>query len=118
METSTELLRICGYTQDSHSLDRVEQVKKNYSHFDDIVVALLDLEEFLVHSDFYISLRDDYDLIEIRNDMYSENELIMLDGDIVEWANYHNIDFIENSDNISILGIKSSKEDEILIENV
>ena len=109
MNTSKELLRLCGYKQNSSSLHRGEQIKKNYSEFDEIVVALLDLESYLLHSDFYISLKDDFDLIEIRNDLCNEEELLMLDGDIVVWANQHNIEFLENFDNVSILGFKNSE---------
>lgn len=29
----------------------------------------------------------------------------MLDGDIVVWANEHNIEFLENPDNVSILAV-------------
>jgi len=109
MKTSKDLLRLCGYTQNPSSLDRVEQIKKNYSEFDGVVEALLDLEPYIQHSDFYISLKDDFDLIEIRNDSYSEDELLMLDGDIVVWANHHNIEFLENIDNVSVLGFKHSE---------
>jgi hypothetical protein len=111
MNTSKELLRLCGYTQNSSSLNRVEQIKRNYSEFDKVVVALLDLESYLRHSDFYISLKDDFDLIEIRNDSYNEDELLMLDGDIVVWANQHNLEFLENPDNVSILGFKHSESE-------
>ena len=106
MDTSMELLRLCGYTQNSSAFHRVEQIKKNYSEFDKIVAALLDLESYLQHSDFYISLKDDFDLIEIRNDLCNEDELLVVDGDIVVWANQHNIEFLENHDNVSILGFK------------
>lgn len=106
MVRTKTLLRLCGYTENSTSLQRLEAIKKNYSEFDKIVDALLDLESYLEHSDFYISLQDDYDLIEIRNDLYNEDELVMLDGEIVVWANLHNIEFIENPDNVSILGFR------------
>ncbi|EDZ63580.1 hypothetical protein SMGD1_1471 [Sulfurimonas gotlandica GD1] len=106
MDRSKELLRLCSYTQNSSSLHRVEQIKKNYSEFDKVVEALLDLEPYLQHSDFYISLKDDFDLIEIRNDLCNEDELLMLDVEIVVWANQHNIEFLENLDNVSILGFK------------
>lgn len=33
----------------------------------------------------------------------------MLDGDIVVWANEHNIEFLENLDNVSVLGFKQSE---------
>ena len=114
MNTSKELLRLCGYVQNSNSLDRVEQIRKNYSEFDKVVTALVDLESYLQHSDFYLSLKDDFDLIEIRNDLCSEEELLMLDGDIVVWAKQHNIEFLENLDDVSILGFRHSEsEDEI-----
>jgi len=117
MNTSKELLRLCGYKQNTSSLYRVEQIKKNYSEFNEIVVALQDLESYLKHSDFYISLKDDFDLIEIRNDLCDEDELLMLDGDIVVWANEHKIEFLENTDNVAVLGFKDSElENEKLLK--
>lgn len=106
MNASKELLRLCAYKQNSSSLHRVEQIKKNYSEFDKVVAALLDLESYLQHSDFYLSLKDDFDLIEVRNDLCNEDEFFILDVDIVEWANKHNIEFLENHDNVSILGFR------------
>lgn len=106
MNSTKELLNMCGYTQNASSLHRVEQIKKNYSEFDKVVEALLDLKPYLQHSDFYMSLKDDYDFIEIRNDLYNEDELLMLDGEIIVWANEHNIEYLENPDNISILGFR------------
>jgi hypothetical protein len=111
MDTSKELLRLCAYKQNSSSLYRVEQIKKNYSEFDKVVVALLDLESCLQHSDFYLSLKDDFDLIEIRNDLCDEDEFLILDVDIVDWANQHSIEFLENPDNVSILGFKHSESE-------
>lgn len=106
MDAAKELLNLCGYVQNESSLQRVEQIKQNYSEFDKIVEALRDLKPYLEHSDFYLSLKDDYDSIEIRNDLYNEEELLMLDGDIVVWAKEHNIDYLENTDNIAILGFR------------
>ena len=106
MNSTKELLSMCGYTQNTSSIQRIEQIKNNYSEFDKVVEALLDLKPYLEHSNFYMSLKDDYDFIEIRNDSYNEDELLMLDGEIIVWANEHNIDFLENPDNISILGFK------------
>lgn len=106
MNSTEKLLDMCGYAQNTSSLHRVEQVKQNYSEFDKVVEALLDLKPYLEHSDFYMSLKDDYDLIEIKSDVYNEEELLMLDGEIVVWANLHNIEFLENTDNISILGFR------------
>ena len=106
MNSTEKLLDMCGYTQNESSLQRIEQIKKNYSEFDKVVEALLDLKLYLQHSDFYMSLKDDYDFIEIRNDLYNEDELLMLDGEIIVWANEHNIEYLENPDNISILGFR------------
>jgi len=106
MNSTKELLQMCGYRQNESSLHRIEQIKQNYSEFDKVVEALLDLKPYLQHSDFYLSLKDDYDFIEIRNDLYDEDELLILDGEITVWANEHNIDFLENPDNISILGFR------------
>ncbi len=111
MNSTKELLNMCGYTQNASSLQRIEQIKKNYSEFDKVVEALLDLKPYLQHSDFYMSLKDDYDFIEIRNDLYNEDELLMLDGEIIVWANEHNIDYLENPDNISILGFRHEEYD-------
>ena len=106
MNSTKELLSMCGYAHNTSSLQRVEQIKNNYSEFDKVVEALLDLKPYLQHSDFYMSLKDDYDFIEIRNDLYNEDELLMLDGEIIVWANEHNIELLENPDNVSILGFK------------
>ena len=111
MNSTKKLLDLCGYAQNESSLDRIEQIKRNYSEFDKVVEALLDLKSYLEHSDFYLSLKDDYDLIEIRNDSYTEDELLMLDADIIVWAKLHNIEFLENSDNVSILGFKHDDDE-------
>jgi hypothetical protein len=102
-----ELLRLCGYGQNTQALERVEQIRKNYSDFNGIVTALKDLEPFLLHSDFYLSLQNDYDLIEIRNDMLADEEFIMMDSDIIVWANEHNVELQEDFDRIAILGFRS-----------
>jgi hypothetical protein len=104
-----ELLRLCGYGQNAQSLRRVEQIRKNYSHFDEIVRALLDLEPFLRRSGFYLSLQNDFDLIQIRNDLLEEDDFIMLDSDIIVWANEHNVELQEDLDRISILGFKGDE---------
>jgi hypothetical protein len=106
MKNTKELLELCVYAKNASSINIIEHINKNYSEFDKVVEALLDLKSYLQHSDFYISLKDDYDLIEIRNDLYNEDELLMLDGDIIVWANLHNIEFLENPDNVSILGFR------------
>jgi hypothetical protein len=104
-----ELLRLCGYSQNAQSLQRVDQIRKNYSRFDEVVRALLDLEPFLRRSGFFLSLQNDFDLIQIRNDMLEEDEFIMLDSDIIVWANEHNIELQEDLDRISILGFRGEE---------
>ena len=101
-----ELLRLCHYSPNPQSLERVERIKKNYSRFDEIVAALLKLEPFLNHSDFYLSLQGECDMIEIRNSMIDDEEFMMMDSDIIVWANQHNIELQEEPDRISILGFK------------
>jgi hypothetical protein len=101
-----ELLRLCGYAPNPKSLERLEQIRKNYSRFDDIVKALLDLEPFLKRSDYYLSLQGDCDMIEIRSTMLEEDEFSMMDSDIIVWANQHGIELQEEFDRISILGFK------------
>lgn len=101
-----ELLRLCGYSPNDKSLERVEQIRKNYSRFDEIVTALLDLEPFLKRSDYYLSLQGDCDMIEIRSTMLDEDSFTMMDSDIIVWANQHGIELQEEFDRISILGFK------------
>lgn len=104
-----ELLRLCGYSPNAQSRQRVEQIRKNYSSFDDVVKALLDLEPFLRRSGFFLSLQNDFDLIQIRNDLLEEDDFIMLDSDIIVWANEHNIELQEDMDRISILGFRGEE---------
>ena len=101
-----ELLRLCGYGENADSLALVARVKKNYSKFDEIVKALLDLEPFLQHSDFYLSLLSSRDMIKIKNDMLEDEDFMMLDSDIIVWANQHGIELEEGLDQICILGFK------------
>jgi len=102
-----ELLRLCGYTNNPNSAKRAEAIRKNYSDFDGIVRALLKLEPFLRHSDFYLSLQSDCDMIEIRNGMADDEEFTMGDSEIIVWANQNGIELQEEFDRISILGFKS-----------
>ena len=99
-----ELLRLCGHSDDQKSRGIVDDVKKNYSDFEGIVKALLDLETFLQHSDYYLSLQSDRDMIKIKNDLLNDDEFMMLDSDIVVWANQHKIELEEGADQICILG--------------
>lgn len=104
-----ELLRLCGYPQNAKSLERVEQIRNNYSRFDEVVKALLDLEPFLKRSDYYLSLEGDCDMIEIRSTMLDEDEFTMMDSDIIVWANQHGVELQEEFDRISILGFRGDE---------
>ena len=99
-----ELLRLCGYSNDETSLSRVACIEKNYSEFDAIVSAILNLEEFLVHSDFYLSLTSDRNMIKIKNDLLKGDDFSMMNSDIIVWSNEHNIELEEGLDEICILG--------------
>lgn len=101
-----ELLHLCGYSDDERSLLLVRNVKKNYSDFYGIVKALMELGPFFEHSDYYLSLKSDRDMIKIKNDMLNEEEFMMMDSDILVWANQNNIDLEEGIDQICILGFK------------
>jgi len=99
-----ELLRMCGYKDDDRGMSLVNEVKSNYLCFNDVVVALKDLESFLAHSDYYISLRSGYHMIKIKNDLLNADDVISLDAEIVVWANEHKIELQEEPGQISILG--------------
>ncbi len=101
-----ELLRLCGYAPNTASLERAAQVRKNYSRFDAVVEALRDLEPFLKHSDYYLSLQGDCDMIEIRSTLLDEDAFTLMDSDIIVWANQHGIELQEEFDRISILGFR------------
>ena len=105
-----ELLRLCGYGEDAASLALVARVKKNYSKFDEMVEALLDLEFFLQHSDYYLSLLSSRDMIKFKNDMLEDEDFVMMDSDIIVWANQHNIELEEGLEQIYILGFKQEEE--------
>ena len=51
-----ELLKMCGYRLDQRRLGLVREIKSNYLYFDEGVEALKDLQPFLEHSDYYLSL--------------------------------------------------------------
>jgi hypothetical protein len=104
-----ELLRLCGYSPNARVLERVEQIQKNYTRFDALVTALKDLEPFLTHSDYYLSLQNDFDQIEIRNGMLDPEDFIMMDSDIIVWANEHEIELQEAFDRIAILGFRDEE---------
>jgi len=99
-----ELLQMCGYKDDSKSLSLVNEVKNNYLYFDEIVVALRDLQPFLQHSDYYLSLRSEQHMIKFKNDLLDQDDFLALDAEIVVWANEHNIELQEDLGKILILG--------------
>ncbi len=97
---------MCGYRLDQRSLDLVNEIKSNYLYFDEIVEALRDLQPFLEHSDYYLSLRSGHHMIKIKNDLLNEDDVISLDGEILVWANEHNIELQEEPGQILIMGIR------------
>jgi len=101
-----ELLKMCGYKDDQRGLDLVGEVKSNYLYFDEVVRALQDLQPFLEHSDYYLSLLSGHHMIKIKNDLLSEDEFLSLDAEILVWANEHNIELQEEPGQISILGLR------------
>lgn len=101
-----ELLKMCGYKEDQRSLDLVREVKSNYLDFEKVVKALKDLQTFLDHSDYYLSLRSGHHMIKIKNDMLSSEDLIAMDAEILVWANEHEIELQEEPGQISIMGCK------------
>jgi len=105
-ENSHKLLKLCEYSVNSESLDLESRIMKNYSQFDELLVALEDLQEILQHSDFYLSLQSDRDMIKIKNDMIDPEEYMVVDTDIIVWANEHKIEIEEGLDEICILGFK------------
>ncbi len=100
------LLTLCGYALNATSIAMEEHIRKNYSQFDAIVAALEDLKPILEHSDFYLSLQSSRDLIKIKNDMVDPEDFLVLDADIVVWANEHQIELEEALGEISVLGFR------------
>ena len=101
-----ELLRLCGYSRDEDSLKRAACIEKNYSEFDAIVKAILNLEVFFTHSDYYLSLTSDRNMIKIKNDVLEGDAFMTMDADIIVWSNEHNIELEEGIEEICILGFK------------
>lgn len=99
-----ELLRMCGYKEDKKSLDLVREIKNSYFNFDAVVIALKDLQPFLEHSDYYLSLRSGHNMIKIKNDLLDNEDFLSLDAEIIVWANEHNIELEEEPGQISIIG--------------
>ena len=101
------LLELCGYGEDAKSLELVERVSRNYSHFDEVVGALEKLEPFLKHSPYYLSLLSERDMIQIKSDeIIDEDEFFTIDSEIIVWANENGVDIEENERGVCILGMK------------
>jgi len=100
------LLKLCGYSHDEKSRLMVDRVSKNYSHFDEVVKALKKLEGFLNHSEYYLSLMSERDMIQIKTDMSDEDDFFSIDSEIVVWANENKIEIEEGLDAACILGFK------------
>lgn len=101
-----KLLTLCGYSHDKTALRMVAEIKKNYSDFEGIVKAIETLKPILDHSDFYLSLVSERQMIKIKNDMVSDRDFLIADSDIIEWANLHHIELEEGLDAICILGFQ------------
>lgn len=101
-----ELLRMCGYKEDQRSLDMVREIKSNYLDFEKVVKALKDLQPFLDHSDYYLSLRSGHHMIKIKNDLLNSEDFLAMDAEILVWANEHGIELQEEPGQISIMGCK------------
>ena len=102
-----ELLKMCGYKDDERGISLVQEVKSNYMCFDEVVAALKDLQPFLEHSDYYLSLLSGHHMIKIKNDLLDQDDFLSLDGEILVWANEHNIELQEEPGQILILGRRS-----------
>ena len=102
-----ELLQMCGYKDDDRGMALVNEVKNNYMCFNEVVGALKDLEPFLAHSDYYLSLRSAQHMIKIKNDLLDQDDFISLDAEILVWANEHNMELQEEPGQILILGRRS-----------
>ncbi len=101
-----KLLNLCDYRINKDSIELEERIKKNYSRYDDLLVALQELQNILLHSDFYLSLQSERDMIKIKNDMIDDEEYMVVDTDIIVWANEYKIEIEENLEDICILGFK------------
>ncbi|MEA3522759.1 MAG: hypothetical protein U9R50_07270 [Campylobacterota bacterium] len=101
-----KLLKLCGYGFNAESLEHELRISQNYSQYNELLLALENLQTILAHSDFYLSLLSDRDMIKIKNDMLGEDEFLMLDAEIIVWANEHNIELEEGLDEICIIGFK------------
>ena len=101
-----KLLQLCGYSHNEQSQIMVDRISKNYSNFNKIVIALEKLENFFKHSNYYISLMSERDMIQIKTDISDEEEFFTIDSEVVVWANENKIEIEEGYDSVCILGFK------------
>ena len=99
-----KLLKICGYSLNKETKSLIQNIKSSYSDFDGIVEAIEKLKTFLDHSDYYMSLQSDRNMINIRNSLSNEDDFMMNDSEIIVWANTNKIDIEEGENQICILG--------------
>jgi len=104
----SKLIKLCGYSDDAASMQRAKCIEKSYSDFEGIVQALLHLDHFLIHSDYYLSLASERNMIKIKNDLLEGDAFKTMDSDIIVWSNEQNIDLEEGWNEICILGFKQS----------
>jgi hypothetical protein len=109
-ETEHRLLTLCGYGINTQALALEARIRKNYSQYDALLDALEDLLPILKHSDFYLSLLSERDMIKIKNDMVDPEDFMVVDTDIIVWANEHNIELEEGLDEILIIGFNKDRE--------
>ena len=103
-----KLLKICEYGINTNTIELESRIKKNYSQYEELLNALESLQVILDRSDFYLSLQSERDMIKIKNDMVDDEEYMVVDADIIVWANEYKIDYEEGLEEICILGFTSS----------
>jgi len=108
-ENEHKLLKICEYGINANTIELESRIRKNYSQYEELLTALESLKNILDHSDFYLSLQSERDMIKIKNDMIDDEEYMVVDSRIVDWINEYNIDTEEGLEEICILGFR--KED-------
>ena len=109
-ENEHRLLKICEYGINANTIELESRIQKNYSQYDELLNALEDLQEILDHSDFYLSLQSERDMIKIKIDTIDDEEYMVVDTDIIVWANEHKIDYEEGLEEICILGFSKTED--------
>jgi len=101
-----KLLKICGYGINTNTIELESRIKRNYSQYEKLLNALESLQVILDRSDFYLSLQSERDMIKIKNDIVEDEEYMVIDTDIIVWANEFKIDYEEGLEEICLLGFK------------